>query len=65
MQRLTPTYKVTKVTGPDHNRRYEVELHLGDKVLGHGHGRSRKHAEQEAAEAGLARLSSEENDDHS
>lgn len=64
VQRMTPTYKVTKVTGPDHDRRYYVELHLGDEVLGSGRGRSRKHAEQEAAEATLARLTAHESDDN-
>jgi ribonuclease-3 len=64
VQRMTPTYKVTKVTGPDHNRRYDVELHLGDEVLGSGRGRSRKHAEQQAAEAALARLTADESADN-
>jgi ribonuclease-3 len=65
VQRMTPTYSVTKVTGPDHDRRYEVELRLGDEALGNGCGRSRKHAEQEAAEAALARLTADEEDGHS
>ncbi len=54
--KVTPTYKVTNITGPDHDRRYEVALHLGDNPIAEGNGRSRKHAEQEAAKIGLALL---------
>ena len=64
VHKLMPTYKVDKITGPDHNRRYHVELHLGEKVLAEGRGRSRKLAEQEAAESALADMTaSDENKD--
>lgn len=41
-------YEVTG-TGPDHARTYTAILHLGAKILGEGHGPSKKEAEQEAA----------------
>lgn len=57
--KLIPSYKVAKITGPDHNRRYYVQLLLDQRVLATGEGRSRKIAEQEAAQAALELLESE------
>jgi len=56
LHKVTPTYKIAGITGPDHDRRYHVELRVGENAIAEGRGRSRKHAEQEAAEIGLARL---------
>ncbi|RLC61988.1 MAG: ribonuclease III [Chloroflexi bacterium] len=53
---LAPTYRVVEVTGPDHDRRFTVEVLVGDKVLGRGSGRSKKLAETEAARAALEPL---------
>ena len=49
----TPTYKVTEAVGPDHDRRFSVEVRVGDTVLGIGSGKSKKLAEIEAARAAL------------
>jgi ribonuclease-3 len=46
---LTPEYSVTW-TGPDHARRYFVEV-LAGQVVARGEGSSKKHAEQAAAES--------------
>lgn len=49
----TLNYVVTNVSGPDHNKRYEIEVHLNSNVIGKGTGRSKKQAEQEAAKQAL------------
>lgn len=48
------TYVLAGQTGPDHDKRFEVEVHLNSNVIGRGVGRSKKHAEQEAAREALA-----------
>ncbi len=42
-------YELIKEEGPDHNKRFTVDVVLGDRVLGSGCGRTKKAAEQEAA----------------
>ncbi len=46
-------YAVTGELGPPHDRTFEVEARIGDAVAGAGSGRSKKHAEQEAARVAL------------
>jgi len=53
----TPSYRVVQATGPDHNKRFTVEVRLGDTVLGSGSGRSKKAAEIEAARVALEHFS--------
>lgn len=48
-----PAYRVVTVDGPDHARKYEVEVSLLGEVLGQGSGRSRRDAETEAATQAL------------
>jgi ribonuclease-3 len=50
------SYAVTGETGPAHERRFEVEATVGGEVLGQGSGRSKKAAEQAAAQRALERL---------
>ncbi len=52
-----PTYYVIEATGPDHDKKFTVEVRLGNSVLGRGSGTSKKAAETEAARSALARLS--------
>jgi ribonuclease-3 len=52
----TVSYVVTDESGPPHDRRFEVEATVGDEVLGTGSGRSKKAAEQAAANEALERL---------
>ena len=40
--------------GPDHNKRFVVEVRLNSQVIGKGKGRSKKEAEQLAAKEALA-----------
>ncbi len=49
------TYIVTDEQGPDHEKVFFVELLLGDRVIGHGRGRSKKEAERNAAKEALER----------
>ena len=40
-------------SGPDHDKRFEVEVHLNSNVIGRGSGKSKKIAEQQAAKEAL------------
>jgi len=51
-----PTYRLVGEWGPDHDKTFEVEIRLGNRVLGKGRGRSKKEAEQRAAQDALAVL---------
>lgn len=42
-------YKLVRETGPDHNKEFTVETHIGDKVYAAGVGKTKKGAEQVAA----------------
>jgi len=55
-QQQTPTYHVLEATGPDHDKRFTVEVRLDDTVLGRGSGKSKKAAETEAARSTLEQL---------
>jgi len=49
----SPVYTVVGETGPDHDKRFEVEVTLSGESYGRGIGRSKKEAEQRAAEKAL------------
>lgn len=49
----TPTYTVVSESGPDHAKTFEVEVRLNSNVIGHGKGRSKREAEQNAAREAL------------
>ncbi len=51
-----PKYVTKKETGPDHRRIYTVEVKVGREILGSGSGKSKKHAEQEAARHALEKI---------
>ena len=46
-------YVLVNETGPDHDKRFEVEVHLNSNVIGRGIGTSKKKAEQFAAKEAL------------
>lgn len=50
------TYRVVGESGPAHERTFDVEAVVDGKTVGSGSGRSKKAAEQIAAEEALARL---------
>lgn len=47
------TYILTGESGPDHNKIFEVEVHLNSNVIGKGKGKNKKQAEQMAAKQAL------------
>lgn len=47
-------YVLVDERGPDHDKWFEVEVHLNSNVIGRGQGRSKKAAEQQAAREALA-----------
>ena len=44
-----PKYRVVQKTGPDHDRTFWIEVHVGERSFGAGKGKNKKEAEQEAA----------------
>lgn len=58
LQRLSPepiVYKVVDEAGPDHDKTFIVQVVWKEKVLGSGEGKSKKQAEQRAAEMALGK----------
>jgi len=55
-RQLKPKYRVTEAMGPAHDRRFTVEVRVGDSVMGRGSGKSKKAAEAEAARIALDQL---------
>ena len=55
-EQQTPAYQLVEAMGPDHDKRFTVEVRAGDTVLGRGSGKSKKMAETEAARAALEQL---------
>ena len=49
----TLTYTLLSESGPDHDKRFEVELKLNNEAVGRGIGSSKKRAEQMAAKNAL------------
>jgi ribonuclease-3 len=50
---VTPNYVVLRESGPDHDKRFEIGLYIGNDLVAKGEGRSKQEGEQAAAEAGL------------
>jgi ribonuclease-3 len=48
-----PSYVTVQVRGPDHERTFEIEVRIGDKVYGRGRGRSKQEAARNAAQDAL------------
>lgn len=53
------TYILTGESGPDHDKLFEVEVHLNSNVIGKGSGKSKKQAEQMAAKQALLLMGAE------
>jgi ribonuclease-3 len=51
-----PRYRVAAAEGPDHRKRFDVEVLVGGTPAGRASGRSKKDAEQQAARAALGTL---------
>jgi ribonuclease-3 len=52
----TVEYKIAGEQGPPHDRTFQVVAKVGGATVGRGVGRSKKHAEQEAARIALEKL---------
>lgn len=52
-------YILTGESGPDHDKVFEVEVHLNSNIIGHGIGKSKKSAEQMAAMQALKLMGEE------
>jgi len=55
----TPTYKLVKTEGPDHARRFTVQVQVNGRSLGTGEGRSKQMAEKQAAQEALESIARE------
>ncbi len=53
-------YRLTGESGPDHDKRFFVEVQLNGAAVGSGQGHSKKEAEQMAAKAAIHALESKE-----
>jgi len=56
---LTPCYRVASANGPDHGKIFEVFAVIGSRTFPTGNGRSKKEAEQQAAQQALEILNVE------
>jgi ribonuclease III len=52
----SPQYRVIKESGPDHDKQFQASVVIGGEVKGIGSGKSKKVAEQEAAQQALENL---------
>jgi len=56
-----PVYHLISKSGPDHDKTFEVQLSIHDKIYSIGRGKSKKEAEQMAAKQTLMKLNVENN----
>lgn len=54
--RVAPDYRLISESGPDHDKTFEVHLFVRDEFWSQGMGKSKKQAEQSAAEKALEKL---------
>ena len=52
----TLSYELVGQSGPDHDKKFDVEVSLNGTVVGFGSGSSKKRAEQDAARAAIEKL---------
>lgn len=53
------TYEIIEEKGPDHNKTFVIRVLINERVAGTGEGRSKKEAEQSAAQQALESISHE------
>jgi len=58
----TPNYKLVRAFGPDHKKEFEIAVELQNKIISSAIGRSKKEAQQKAAEIALKKLRGQENE---
>lgn len=54
--KVLPEYTIIKETGPDHDKEFECIVKVNDKILGHGKGKTKKQAQQNAAKEAIKNL---------
>ena len=54
--KVAPTYSVVAELGPDHAKRFVVEVWIGDELYARADGSSKKSADQQAAAAAAFKL---------
>jgi len=52
----TPRYVIVDKHGPDHEREFTAQVHIGDEPMGAGSGRNKRAAQQAAALEALSKL---------
>lgn len=52
----TPRYKVVEESGPDHSKRFVIEVFIAGESYGSGEGKNKSQAEQAAARASLEKF---------
>jgi ribonuclease-3 len=65
LHKVPPRYRVQSTAGPDHDKEFDVEVVVQGIILGKGSGKTKKHAEQEAAKEAYRRLMNAPPDDES
>jgi ribonuclease-3 len=60
--RETPNYTLVRSSGPDHDKAFVSEIRVAGKLYGHGEGKSKKAAEQQAALQALVLLEKDPSD---
>ncbi len=53
---VTPTYTLLRSFGPDHKKEFEIAIILNEKTIATAQGKSKKEAQQKAAEIALDKL---------
>ena len=56
---VTPDYILVGASGPDHRKEFEIAVELSGKAIARAKGRSKKQAQQKAAEIALKKLREE------
>ncbi len=56
LHQAIPRYAVVRASGPDHDKEFCVSVSIEGVVMGYGEGKTKKEAEQRAAQEALGRL---------
>ncbi len=59
---ITPNYELVGSSGPDHKKEFEIAVKLNSKTLSKAKGKSKKNAQQKAAQIALEMLKKERNE---
>ncbi|MDH4330752.1 MAG: ribonuclease III [Candidatus Moranbacteria bacterium] len=51
--KITPSYRLIKEWGPDHDKHFLIGVYLGEELVAEGEGVSKQEAQREAAQKGL------------